>query len=144
MQVRDVLRTKGDNVITVLPDIAVGQLISILADHGIGAAVVSRSGGSVDGIVSERDVIRAFASRGAEALTEPVSAVCTVDVRTVEPDTRIEELMRLMTDLRIRHVPVVQHGVLLGIVSIGDVVKSRIDELESDRAALNEYIATAR
>jgi CBS domain-containing protein len=144
MQVQDVLRSKGNGVITVSPDITVAALLAVLAEHRIGAAVVSRSGSTVDGIASERDIVRAFAARGAAALADPVSAICTVDVRTVEPDVRTEELMRLMTELRIRHVPVVQHGELLGIVSIGDVVKSRITELETERTALADYIATAR
>jgi len=126
------------------PDITVAALLAVLAEHRIGAAVVSRSGSGVDGIASERDIVRAFAARGAAALADPVSAICTVDVRTVEPDVRTEELMRLMTELRIRHVPVVQNGELLGIVSIGDVVKSRITELETERTALADYIATAR
>jgi CBS domain-containing protein len=144
MQVQDVLRSKGNGVITVSPDITVAALLAVLAEHRIGAAVVSRSGLAVDGIASERDIVRAFAARGAAALADPVSAICTIDVRTVEPDVRTEELMRLMTELRIRHVPVVQNGELLGIVSIGDVVKSRITELETERTALADYIATAR
>jgi CBS domain-containing protein len=110
MQVQDVLRSKGNGVITVSPDITVAALLAVLAEHRIGAAVVSRSGSAVDGIASERDIVRALAARGAAALADPVSAICTVDVRTVEPDVRTEELMRLMTELRIRHVPVVQNG----------------------------------
>jgi CBS domain-containing protein len=144
MQVQDVLRTKGGQVITVNPDFTVSDFLAILADKRIGAAVVSRSGTSVDGIASERDVVRALAARGAAVLAEPVSAICTVDVQTVGPAARIEELMLLMTDLRIRHVPVVQGDELIGIVSIGDVVKSRIAELEIEHAALSDYIATAR
>jgi CBS domain-containing protein len=144
MQVRDILHSKGNAVITVRPDLGVEGLLAVLAEHRIGAAVVSGSGSAVEGIVSERDVVRAFAARGTMALSDPVSAICTVDVHTVEPDVRVEDLMRLMTELRIRHVPVVHNGELLGIVSIGDVVKSRITELEAERTALSDYIATAR
>jgi CBS domain-containing protein len=144
MQVQDVLRAKGGEVITVPPDVTVREFLSLLSQHRIGAAIISRLGGTVEGIASERDVVRAIAARGAAALSEPVSAICTVDVQTVGPEARIEELMRLMTDLRIRHVPVVRDGALLGIVSIGDVVKSRITELETEHAALTDYIATAR
>jgi CBS domain-containing protein len=143
MRITDVLRVKGDQVVTVGPERTVRELVALLVEHGIGAVVVSADGGSVDGIVSERDVVRALADRGPEALSEPVRAICTAQVRTVAPDARIEELMRLMTDQRIRHVPVVQDGRLCGIVSIGDVVKNRIDELEGERAALTSYISSA-
>jgi CBS domain-containing protein len=144
MQVHDVLRLKSGSVITVKPDATVDAFVALLSEHRIGAAVVSGSGQSIDGIASERDVVRAIAARGASALDEPVSAICTVDVQTVGPEARIEELMRLMTDLRVRHVPVVSDGTLMGIVSIGDVVKSRITELEIEHAAMTDYIATAR
>jgi CBS domain-containing protein len=144
MRTSEVLRTKGQNVVTVTGDTEVRQLLALLAQHGIGAVVVSRDGKSVDGIVSERDVVRAIADRGESVLSEPVSAICSTEVRTVEPQTQIEELMRLMTDQRIRHVPVLVDGELHGIVSIGDVVKYRITELESERASLTEYISTAR
>jgi CBS domain-containing protein len=116
----------------------------VLAEHRIGAVVVSRDGASVDGIVSERDIVRALAERGAEVLFEPVTAIYTAAVRTVVPETRLEEVMRLMTDHRVRHVPVLVDGALRGIVSIGDVVKNRIDELETERAALTAYISGTR
>jgi CBS domain-containing protein len=142
MRINDVLRDKGGRVVTVPPDTDVTALLALLAEHGIGAAVVSADGNAVDGIVSERDVVRALAERGATVLQEPVQRICTVEVQTCEPDARIEDLMRVMTEQRIRHVPVVDGGALRGIVSIGDVVKRRMDELETERAALSNYITT--
>lgn len=144
MRTSEVLRTKGQDVVTVTGETEVRQLLALLAQHGIGAVVVSQDGKSPDGIVSERDVVRALAERGDAVLSEPVSAICSTEVSTVAPDTQIEALMRLMTDKRIRHVPVLVDGELQGIVSIGDVVKYRITELESERSALTDYIATAR
>ena len=144
MRTSEVLRTKGQDVVTITGETEVRQLLALLAQHGIGAVVVSQDGRSVDGIVSERDVVRAIAERGDAVLGEPVSAICSTEVSSVTPETQIEELMRLMTDQRIRHVPVLVDGGLHGIVSIGDVVKSRITELESERASLTEYISTVR
>jgi len=144
MRISDVLRAKGDKVVTVAPDTDVRQLLAVLAEHGIGAVVVSADGRTVDGIVSERDIVRALAERGSDVLTEPVTTIHTVEVSSVGSDARIEELMLLMTQQRIRHVPVLADGALCGIISIGDVVKNRIEELESESAALSSYISTAR
>ena len=144
MRITDLLRVKGTRVVTVTPDTTVRQLLAILAEHGIGAVIVSADGTSVDGIASERDIVRAFAKRGAAAMSEPVTAIYTAEVHTVTPDTQIEEVMRMMTERRVRHAPVVLDGNLRGIVSIGDVVKNRIDELETERAALTDYITSAR
>lgn len=144
MRISDVLRVKGGQVVTVSPDSDVRNLLAVLAEHRIGAVVVSRDGSSVDGIASERDVVRAMAERGGGVLDEQVSAICTVDVHIAHPQTQLEDLMRLMTDRRIRHVPVVVSGALQGIVSIGDVVKSRIDELETEHSALTNYISGSR
>jgi CBS domain-containing protein len=144
MRITDLLRVKGTRVVTITPDTTVRQLLAILAEHGIGAVVVSADGTSVDGIASERDIVRAFAKRGAAAMSEPVTAIYTAEVHTVTPDTQIEEVMRMMTERRVRHAPVVLDGNLRGIVSIGDVVKNRIDELETERAALTDYITSAR
>jgi CBS domain-containing protein len=144
MRITDLLRVKGTRVVTITPDTTVRQLVAILAEHGIGAVVVSADGTSVDGIASERDIVRAFAKRGAAAMSEPVTAIYTAEVHTVTPDTQIEEVMRMMTERRVRHAPVVLDGSLRGIVSIGDVVKNRIDELETERAALTDYITSAR
>jgi CBS domain-containing protein len=144
MRISDVLRVKGTQVITVTPDTKVRRLLAVLAEHGIGAVVVSHDGTSVDGIASERDIVRAFDRRGAAVMSEPVTAIYTAEVRTVTPDTQLEEVMRLMTEHRVRHAPVVTDGLLRGIVSIGDVVKNRIDELETERAALTDYITGTR
>jgi CBS domain-containing protein len=144
MRITDLLRVKGTRVVTVPPDTTVRQLLAVLAEHGIGAVVVSADGTSVDGIASERDIVRAFAMRGAAAMSEPVTAIYTAEVHTITPDTQIEAVMRMMTERRVRHAPVVLDGSLRGIVSIGDVVKNRIDELETERAALTDYITSAR
>jgi CBS domain-containing protein len=144
MQISDVLRAKGTQVITITPDTKVRQLLAVLAEHRIGAVVVSRDGTTVDGIASERDIVRAFAQRGAAVMSEPVTTIYTAQVHTVTPQTPIEEVMRLMTERRVRHAPVVADGSLRGIVSIGDVVKIRIDELETERTALTAYITGTR
>jgi CBS domain-containing protein len=144
MRISDVLRGKSGKVVTVVPDTPVDRLLAVLAEHRIGAAVVSRDGSTVDGIVSERDVVRALAVRGAAVLTEPVSAIQTTDVFTTAPDAGLAEVERVMTERRFRHVPVVVDGALHGIVSIGDVVKRRIDELESERSELTGYITGER
>jgi CBS domain-containing protein len=144
MQISDVLRAKGAQVVTVTPDTKVRHLLAVLAEHRIGAVVVSRDGATVDGIASERDIVRALAQRGAAVMSEPVTAIYTAEVHTVTPRTPIEEVMRLMTERRVRHAPVVMDGSLRGIVSIGDVVKIRIDELETERTALTAYITGSR
>ena len=140
MRISDILRVKGTQVVTVTPDTTVRHLLAVLAEHRIGAVVVSRDGTSVDGIVSERDIVRALAERGAAVLSEPVTAIYTAEVRTVTLRTPIEEVMHMMTEHRVRHAPVVADGGLRGIVSIGDVVKNRIDDLETERNALTDYI----
>jgi CBS domain-containing protein len=142
MLIRDVLRRKGDFVVTVPPDTPVSELLAKLAEHNVGALVISSDGHAVDGIVSERDVVRAMPARGAAALDEPVSAIMTVDVAVVAPSDTVEGLMRLMTEHRIRHVPVVSDGRLVGIISIGDVVKTRMDQLEAERESLIGYISS--
>jgi CBS domain-containing protein len=144
MRITDVLRGKGTQVVTVPPDTKVRRLLDVLAEHGIGAVVVSADGTSVGGIVSERDIVRAFAKRGAAVMSEPVTDIYTADVHTITPDISLDEVLRMMTERRIRHVPVVVDGTLRGIVSIGDVVKNRIDELETERAHLTDYITGIR
>jgi len=144
MRISDVLRAKGTQVVTVTPDTRVRRLLAVLAEYGIGAVVVSHDGTAVDGIASERDIVRALAQRGAAVMSEPVTAIYTAEVHTVTPQTPIEEVMRMMTERRVRHVPVVGDGGLQGIVSIGDVVKIRIGELETERAALTDYITGSR
>lgn len=144
MRIGEVLSSKGAEVVSVPPECDVARLLQVLAEHRIGAAVVSSDGRLVQGIVSERDVVRAIGERGAAVLQEPVRQICTVEVHTVGLDDKLDDLMRVMTEHRIRHVPVVVDGELHGIVSIGDVVKRRMDELEQERSALSDYITDPR
>jgi len=140
MLIVTVLRTKGDAVVTVSPDSSVRDLLETLAQHRIGAVVVS-AGDGIAGIVSERDVVRHLRASGASILDRPVARIMTTDVVTCRRETAVDELMATMTDRRIRHVPVVdERGAVVGIVSIGDLVKSRISELEGERDDLVGYI----
>ncbi len=140
MRISDLLRVKGTQVVTVTPDTTVRRLLAVLTEHRIGAVVVSHDGTAVDGIASERDIVRAFGERGPAVMSELVTAICTAEVHTVTPATSLEDVMRMMTERRVRHAPVVVDGGLRGIVSIGDVVKNRIDELETERTHLTNYI----
>jgi CBS domain-containing protein len=139
-RISDVLRNKGSEVVTVKPDTLVSELLALLVGRNIGAAVVS-SGDAVVGIVSERDVVHCVYGRGGQLLSTPVSDIMTTDVVTCLPDDEVDSLMRVMTERRIRHLPVVVDGALVGIVSIGDMVKARIGELEEERAHLHSYLA---
>jgi CBS domain-containing protein len=140
MRINEVLKRKPvEGVITISPDATVRDLLSLLAEHNVGALIVSRDGNAVDGIVSERDVVRRLNDDDA-VLDGPVDAIMTSTVRTCEPDHGLEDLMALMTEHRIRHVPVVADGSLVGIISIGDVVKNRMAELEFERDQLDHYI----
>jgi CBS domain-containing protein len=141
--VRDLIKRKGSAVTSAPPGTTVAALLDLLAEHRIGAVVVSADGG-VDGIVSERDVVRALRTAGTALLDAPISTVMTADVVVTSPGDTVEDMMRLMTERRIRHVPVVADGRIAGIISIGDVVKSRIDELEADRDQLIGYIHSSR
>ncbi|HET7661453.1 MAG TPA: CBS domain-containing protein [Oryzihumus sp.] len=140
MRISDVIRRKGDLVVTIRPDDTVEHLLAVLEERGIGALVVSEDGQTVAGIVSERDVVRHLHRSGAGVLSGPVSAIMTADVHTASPDDALDELARQMTERRVRHVPVVVDGKLRAIVSIGDVVKQRIDELQTERDQLVGYI----
>jgi CBS domain-containing protein len=140
MRISDLLRRKGNIVVTVKPEQSVTELLDLLAEHGVGALVVSSDGTGVEGIVSERDVVRRLQRDGSSLLNAPVRDIMTARVHTCPPETDLEELMRVMTQGRFRHVPVIQEGHLIGIVSIGDVVKHRIDELQSERDQLTAYI----
>jgi CBS domain-containing protein len=140
MRISDLLRRKGSLVVTVKPEQPVTELLDLLAEHKVGALVVSSDGNTVDGIVSERDVVRRLQAIGPELLQAPVRDIMTSQVHSCPPDTDLEELMRVMTTGRFRHVPVIQRGRLVGIISIGDVVKHRIDELQSERDQLTAYI----
>ena len=140
MRISDVLSSKsGDQVVTIPPDASVRDLLGLLARHNIGAVVVSADGRAVDGIVSERDVVRRL-HEDETVLDGAVSAIMTSDVRTCEPHTPVDDLRVVMTERRIRHVPVVADGRLTGIISIGDVVKSSIDQLQFERDQLDSYV----
>ncbi|MEU7764928.1 CBS domain-containing protein [Nocardia sp. NPDC049190] len=140
MRISEILRRKGSDVATVATDTTVRTLLAALAERNIGAVVVSPDGNAIAGIVSERDVVRNLYARGAGLLDTPVSEIMTSDVRTCALDDTVDGLRRIMTEHRIRHLPVVHEGRLVGIVSIGDVVKSAISELATERQHLVEYL----
>ena len=142
MQISQLLRHKGRDVATIAASESVRTALGMLAEKGIGALVVSSDGQHVEGIVSERDVARGLHDHGAGLLAEPVSRLMTAQVHTCPPQASVHELAQTMTDHRVRHVPVVADGALVGIVSIGDVVKARLDELEEERRQLVDYIQT--
>src|SRR4029078_3928143 len=140
MRISDVLSSKsGGEVVTIPPDATVRELLGLLAQHNIGAVVVSADGAAVDGIVSERDVVRRL-HEDESVLGGAVSAIMTSEVATTEPHTPLDDVRALITDRRIRHVPVVTDGNLVGIISIGDVVKSSIDQLQFERDQLDSYV----
>ena len=140
MQVSQILSGKGTQVHSIPPKATIEELVTALATHRIGAMVVRDDAGTVVGIVSERDVVRGLTSN-ASIVQSPVHTIMTKDVVSVSPDVDVAQLAQLMTEKRIRHVPVIDdQGALVGLVSIGDVVKVRMDELETERAALVGYI----
>jgi len=140
MRINDVLTSKPSHeVVTISPDATVRELLGLLAEHNVGAVVVSGDGQGVDGIVSERDVVRRLHENEA-VLDGAVSAIMTSDVATCAPDTPVDDLRVMMTERRIRHVPVVTDNRLTGIISIGDVVKSSIDQLQFERDQLDSYV----
>ncbi|GAA5049548.1 CBS domain-containing protein [Nocardia callitridis] len=140
MRIAEILRSKGATVTTVAPGTTVASLLGVLAEHNIGAVVVSPDGIRLAGIVTERDVVRHLHSRGAELLHTPVSAIMTADVRTCALDDQVDGLRNIMTEHRVRHLPVVVGDRLVGLVSIGDVVKSAISELTTEHQHLVEYV----
>ena len=140
MRISDVLTSKPSHlVVTIGPDSTVRELLALLAEHNVGALVVSSDGETVDGIVSERDIVRRLHD-DESVLDGAVSAIMTSDVQTCDPHTHVDELRVLMTERRIRHVPVVTDGKLTGIISIGDVVKSSLDQLQFERDQLDSYV----
>lgn len=144
MHVAGLLRRKGDDVATIASSATVGDVVAALAERGVGALVVSDDGRAVDGIVSERDVTRGLAERGSALLDHDVATIMTREVITCDMSTTVDELSSLMTEGRMRHVPVVVDGALCGIVSIGDVVKAYIRDLEQEKQTLHEYISQGR
>ena len=144
MRINEVLAGKPlKDVITIRPDATVRELVGLLAEYNVGALVVSEDGSSVHGIVSERDVVRRL-QEDESVLDNPVSAIMTADVRTCTGDQRVNDLMEIMTSGRFRHIPVVDEGRLTGIVSIGDVVKNRMSELEFERDQLDSYVHSSQ
>ena len=141
MRIHDILSTKGFDVLHLAPDASVRELVALLAEHNLGAVVVSTDGRTVTGIVSERDVVRRLASH-PEVLDGPVAEIMSTDVRTCTADDTVETAMSLMTELRVRHLPVLDdRRELRGIVSIGDVVKSQISQLQFERDQLEGYVS---
>ncbi|MBL0885034.1 CBS domain-containing protein [Myceligenerans indicum] len=144
MRVTEALRRKSSTVVTISGDRSVRDLLALLGEHQIGAVVVSDDDARVDGIVSERDVVRHLHSGGDAILDGPVADIMTSEVHTCGPEATLDELMPLMTEHRVRHVPVVVDARLVGIVSIGDVVKHRISEMQAERDQLTDYITGGR
>ncbi|MBI3435639.1 MAG: CBS domain-containing protein [Proteobacteria bacterium] len=143
MTVQGILARKGRGVNTIDPAANIAQAAALLAQHGIGALVVTGAGDRVVGIISERDIVRALAERGAGALTVAVADVMTRKVVTCASGETISEIMERMTGGKFRHVPVLEQGSLAGIISIGDVVKFRLEEMERESDALRDYIRSA-
>jgi CBS domain-containing protein len=141
MNVQAILNRKGTAVATTGPDATLAQATASLRDHGVGALVVSANGRTIDGILSERDVVRALAAHGGSTLGRQVSSAMSANVVVCQPDDTVDQLMAMMTDRRIRHLPVLDtSGEIAGIISIGDVVKARLGELELENNQLHDYI----
>ncbi len=143
MNVDRILSLKGRNVVSIEADRSLGEAARLLSERRIGAVVVVDGRQPVSGILSERDIVKAVAAQGAQALDEPVSRFMTGQVVTCTSRSSVNDLMELMTQHKFRHVPVVEGGQLIGIISIGDVVKQRVEEIEAESQAIKEYIATA-
>lgn len=141
MLVSQILKRKGDLVFTTTPSETIAAVAALLNGRGVGALVVLDAGGQVAGIVSERDIVRVVAERGAEGLSQPVSNCMTRDVHFAEPGETVDSLLNTMTDRRIRHLPVCHKERLVGLVSIGDLVKSKISEVEAEAEGLKSYIS---
>jgi len=140
MKIKDVIAGKAiQDVVTIQPDASVRELLALLAEHNIGAAVVSTDGSSVDGIVSERDIVRTLHGNDS-ALASTVSDIMTSEVQTCETSSSLDEVRKTMTEGRFRHLPVCDDGRLVGVISIGDVVKAYIDQVEFERDQLDSYV----
>jgi CBS domain-containing protein len=143
MTVKAILSRKGGNVVTIAPTATLSAAVALLAERRIGAVVVTGPDNRVAGILSERDIVRTLAARGAEALSDNVAAIMTRKVVTCNEADTVAVIMERMTSGKFRHLPVLDQSQLVGVISIGDVVKSRVEEIESESNALREYIATA-
>ncbi len=142
MRVINILQSKGTEVFAVTSSMSMKEAVDVLGEKNIGAVIVKDGEGKVTGILSERDVVRRIRTEGAGVLSRPVADCMTPSPITCGPDATLDEILEKMTARRIRHLPVVEGGKLLGVISIGDVVKLKIDNAEREAAALREYIAT--
>jgi CBS domain-containing protein len=142
MKVEAILKEKGDKVVTASPDDTIGQVADLLKREGIGAVIVTGAGGKVAGILSERDIVRAIPEKGAALIETRAADLMTREVITCTPDMAVDDVRKLMTEGRFRHLPVMVDGKLVGVVSVGDVVKQRLGELEAEAGALRSYIST--
>ncbi|MHC2021345.1 CBS domain-containing protein [Methylobacterium sp. CM6247] len=143
MTVAHILAEKPSPVVTVQPERTLAEAIHLLVDKSIGALIVIDEAGTLFGIISEREIMRALARQGSTALSTPISSHMTHRVATCQPETTSKEIMRLMTDGRFRYMPICEHGKLVGVVSIGDVVKSCLPIMKAEQQAMQDYIATA-
>lgn len=143
MTVKAILDAKGRDVLTISPASSLADAARLLSEHGIGALVVSQDGERIAGILSERDIVRVLGEAGETAMSHPVSSVMTAKVHVCHEDNTVNEVMQVMTDGRFRHLPVEKDGKLAGLVSIGDVVKRRIEDVEREAEEIRSYIATA-
>lgn len=143
MTVKAILESKGRDVETLGPDATLLEAVEVLASRRIGAVVITRGEGRIAGILSERDIVRAIGEDGVEVLSQPVSVAMTANVRTCTEQSTVNEVMEIMTQSRFRHVPVERDGMLDGIISIGDAVKKRIEDVEREAEEIRSYIATA-
>lgn len=144
MIVRNIVDTKAlRQIITVKPSEQVKVAVELLAKHRIGAVIVSRDGAIVDGILSERDIVRALGTRGVASLESPVQELMTAEVIGCRPDDTAMSVMEKMTDGRFRHMPVIEESRMVGVISIGDVVKARITEVQAENAALTDMISNS-
>lgn len=142
MKVEQILQSKGTEVYAVRDDAAISDAVALLNDKNIGAVVVRDASEGVVGILSERDVVRQLGAKGQEALSMSVKEAMTPDPFTCSPEASVDDLMAQMTEKRVRHLPVTDSGKIMGVVSIGDVVKRKIEQAEQEAAALKEYIAS--
>jgi CBS domain-containing protein len=143
MTVRKILNLKGSDVVTIAPEKKLLDAIALLTKHRIGALIVTGKGGEVAGVLSERDIVRLLSNKDANRFENAVSSAMTTAVKSCSPDDTIQHVMQVMTAGRFRHMPVVEKGKLAGVISIGDVVKHRLEEMERESEHLKEYIATA-
>ena len=143
MNVKAILAAKGGDIVSIVPTADLSAAAKLLSEHRIGAVVIRGAGGRLAGILSERDIVRAIAEQGADALAAPVGQVMTRNVTTCGENDSIADIMERMTAGKFRHLPVLRETELIGVVSIGDVVKQRVGEIEQDAEALRGYIQTA-